>query len=66
MRDEQWYKDNKVDLELGKTVESVDIEKQTVSVQGGSSVGYDHLVLASGATPSVSSSESNTECKANY
>ena len=55
VRDEQWYKDNRVDMELGKVVTDVDIEKQTVSVQGGGNVGYDHLILATGASPMVGS-----------
>lgn len=51
MRDEGWYKDNKIDLDLGTIVKSVDVEKQTVTTDGGKTIGYDHLLLATGATP---------------
>jgi len=52
VRDEAWYKENKVDLVLGTTVKSVDVEKGSVSTEDGKTVEYEHLILATGANPS--------------
>lgn len=54
MRDQQWYTDNKIDLNLDTVVKSVDVEKQTVTTNDGKSISYEHLILATGASPSVS------------
>jgi len=49
VRDESWYKENKIDLQLDSAVKSVDIEEQSVTTEGGQSVSYDHLILATGS-----------------
>lgn len=51
VREESWYKENQIDLQLSSVVKSVDIEKQTVTTEKGESVSYDHLVLATGGQP---------------
>lgn len=51
VREESWYKENDIDLNLGSIVKSVDIEGQTVTTEDGQTFSYDHLILASGATP---------------
>ena len=60
VRDESWYKENKIDLQLDSVVKSVDIEKQTVTTEAGETVSYDHLIMASGATPTVRCVPHNT------
>lgn len=54
VREESWYKENAIDFNLGTVVKSVDIEGQSVTTEDGQTFGYDHLVLASGAAPTVS------------
>lgn len=54
VRDAEWYKENKVELVLGTTVKSVDVEKSSVSTEDGKTVEYEYLILATGANPSVS------------
>jgi NADPH-dependent 2,4-dienoyl-CoA reductase/sulfur reductase-like enzyme len=54
VRDEQWYKDNQIELDLDTVVKSVDVEAETVITENGKTVGYEHLILATGATPTVS------------
>ncbi|HET8562065.1 MAG TPA: FAD-dependent oxidoreductase [Marmoricola sp.] len=46
----QWYDDNKVDLRTGTRVTAIDPSGHTVSA-GSSTVGYDRLLLATGARP---------------
>lgn len=53
MRDQAWYDDNKIELQLSTAVKSVDIEAETVTTDAGQSVGYAHLILASGSEPST-------------
>ena len=48
---EDWYRENRVDLRLGTRVVSVDVDAHEVSLAGGGTVGYDKLVLATGAVP---------------
>ncbi|CAH7687906.1 hypothetical protein PPACK8108_LOCUS22770 [Phakopsora pachyrhizi] len=50
-RDEAFYKDSDIDIKIGTTVESIDLEKQVVKLSDGSSLGYSKLVVATGATP---------------
>jgi 3-phenylpropionate/trans-cinnamate dioxygenase ferredoxin reductase component len=51
VHDEGWYAEHDVDLRLGVTVTSVDPAVRTVTTAGGESVGYDQLLLATGASP---------------
>lgn len=48
---ESWYKDNGVDLAQGTRAIAVDAKSKTVALDSGVGVGYDKLLLATGATP---------------
>ncbi len=48
---ESWYAENDVDLRLGVTVSSLDVGAREVGLAGGGAVGYDRLLLATGAVP---------------
>lgn len=47
---ESWYAENDVDLRTGATVTSLDSAARTVTA-GGETVGYDKLLIATGAVP---------------
>ncbi len=47
----QWYADHQVDLRLGTEATAIDRERKTVTLAGGESLGYDKLLLATGAAP---------------
>jgi NADPH-dependent 2,4-dienoyl-CoA reductase/sulfur reductase-like enzyme len=51
VHDEGWYADNEVDLRLGVTVTALDPAGRQISLDGGGTVGYDRLLLATGAAP---------------
>jgi 3-phenylpropionate/trans-cinnamate dioxygenase ferredoxin reductase subunit len=51
VHEEGWYADHEVDLRLGVTVTAVDPVGRTVTTADGASVGYDRLLLATGASP---------------
>jgi NADPH-dependent 2,4-dienoyl-CoA reductase/sulfur reductase-like enzyme len=51
VHEESWYAENDVDLRLGVTVTSLDIGSREVGLAGGGTVGYDRLLLATGAVP---------------
>src|SRR5690242_10442321 len=46
-----WYAENDVDLRLGVTVTGLDVTAREVALAGGGTVGYDRLLLATGAAP---------------
>jgi 3-phenylpropionate/trans-cinnamate dioxygenase ferredoxin reductase subunit len=46
----QWYDEHDVELHLGTTVTGLDAESHTVTV-AGQDIGYDRLLLATGAVP---------------
>jgi 3-phenylpropionate/trans-cinnamate dioxygenase ferredoxin reductase component len=48
---EAWYRDNHVDVRLGTRATSVDAAAHLVHLDGGEPVGYDKLLLATGAVP---------------
>jgi 3-phenylpropionate/trans-cinnamate dioxygenase ferredoxin reductase component len=48
---EAWYAEHEVDLRLGTRVTAVDPAVRRVTVAGGGSVGYDCLLLTTGASP---------------
>lgn len=50
LRSDGFYSDNAITLQLGKQVDGIDAAAKTISA-GGAQIGYDHLVLATGATP---------------
>ncbi|WP_040789404.1 NAD(P)/FAD-dependent oxidoreductase [Nocardia paucivorans] len=46
-----WYRDHHIDLRLGTEVTAIDRASRTVALPDGSTLGYDKLALATGATP---------------
>lgn len=48
---QSWYDDHKVSLRLGTTATALDADAHTVELDDGSSLSYDQLVLATGASP---------------
>jgi nitrite reductase (NADH) large subunit len=53
LNDHDWYRDNKVNLHLGKKVVKVDRVKRQVISEDGSVESYDRLLLATGSTPFI-------------
>ena len=51
VHEEGWYAEHEVDLRLGVTVTSLDRAGRTVTTADGESIGYDRLLLATGASP---------------
>ena len=51
LNDEAWYRDNGITLHCGRAVTAIDLDRRTVSAEGGLSVSYDRLILASGSDP---------------
>jgi NADPH-dependent 2,4-dienoyl-CoA reductase/sulfur reductase-like enzyme len=51
VHEESWYAEHAVDLRPGVTVTSVDPAGRTVTTADGESVGYDRLLLTTGASP---------------
>ena len=51
LRQKKWYKTNKVRLNTQTSIQAIDTEKKTVTVNNGDMVNYDTLVIASGAVP---------------
>ena len=50
-RDKDFYKENNIKTYLGKKAVSIDRKKKSVSLEGGTKVPYDKLLIATGATP---------------
>lgn len=50
-RDDGFYRDNEIDLILNTTVTAIDRASRTVRLPGNGPLGFDHLVLALGASP---------------
>ncbi len=50
LRSAEFYEENKIDLRMGKPVQSIDPIRKTVTV-GLEDIAYDQLVLATGSTP---------------
>src|SRR5215472_2112626 len=51
VHDEGWYAQNDVDLRLGTSVTALDPAARQVTLADGGTVGYDRLLLATGAAP---------------
>ena len=47
----QWYTDHDIELRLDTAVTALDRHRCTVTVSGGETIGYDKLLLATGASP---------------
>ncbi|MDQ3155917.1 MAG: FAD-dependent oxidoreductase [Actinomycetota bacterium] len=50
---EGWYEEHDVDSRFGDAAVSIDREQRTVTLASGDSVGYDHLLLATGSRPNT-------------
>lgn len=53
IRSQEAYTDKSIDLRLGEQVEVIDTNSKTVSLTGGEILGYDKLLIATGARPRV-------------
>src|SRR5262249_41279727 len=51
LRPDSFYADNHIDLRLNTNVVGIDVRGHAVQLAGGSKVGYDRLLLATGAEP---------------
>jgi NADPH-dependent 2,4-dienoyl-CoA reductase/sulfur reductase-like enzyme/nitrite reductase/ring-hydroxylating ferredoxin subunit len=51
LQPDTYYKENKIELRLGAEVVSIDTRARKVLVADGTTVGYDRLLLATGAEP---------------
>lgn len=49
LKSEEWYRQKRIDLSAGKTVERVDPSAKRVMLRDGTSMTYDKLLLATGA-----------------
>lgn len=50
-KDKDFYKKNDIKTYLGKKALSIDRKKKSVSLEGGTKISYDRLLIATGATP---------------
>ena len=53
LNDLAWYKDNGIDLRLGRKVVDIDRRKRVVIADDGSSAEYDRLLIATGSNPFI-------------
>ena len=53
LRDEEYFKDQRIDFVKGKAVTKVDPESRTVIFSDGNRVSYGKLLIATGAEPTV-------------
>jgi nitrite reductase (NADH) large subunit len=51
LRPAEWYEDHGVRTMLGRRVETIDAAFRRLSLDGGETVGYDRLVIATGSRP---------------
>lgn len=51
INDWSWYTDNNITLHTGHTVNKIDTDRKIVSTDGGITVSYDELILATGSLP---------------
>jgi nitrite reductase/ring-hydroxylating ferredoxin subunit len=51
LRPENWYRDNDIDLRVGVEVSAIDTDARTVTCSSGEQLGFDRLLLATGAEP---------------
>lgn len=52
-RSADFYETNNVTAVLGKAAEKIDLEKGTVTIEGGKSIAWSKLLIATGGTPIV-------------
>jgi NADPH-dependent 2,4-dienoyl-CoA reductase/sulfur reductase-like enzyme/nitrite reductase/ring-hydroxylating ferredoxin subunit len=51
LRPDKFYRDHDIELRLNRRVDDVDTRSKTVKINGGETLRYDKLVIASGGTP---------------
>lgn len=51
LRDPAWYRDQRIDLRLGRRVAGLDLSARSLSLDDGGALGFDALLLATGAEP---------------
>ncbi len=51
LRDEAFYRDEKIDLRLNTTVSAIDLSARTVTAEDGKILPYDALILSTGGEP---------------
>ena len=51
VHDEHFYRDNDIELRVDTRVDEVDVRARTVTTEGGESIRYDRLLLATGSRP---------------
>ena len=49
LHDEEWYREQNIDLRLGVSVDKLDVEEQNI-LAGGRSISYDKCIIATGAS----------------
>ena len=57
LRDEVYFAKNRVDFVRGKALKSLHVERNAVELDDGGTLGYDKLLLATGASPAIPSIE---------
>ncbi|GAB19787.1 putative ferredoxin reductase [Gordonia effusa NBRC 100432] len=50
VHDSAWYRENKVELRLGQTVNAIDTDTNRVTLADGDTLSYDKLILATGSS----------------
>lgn len=51
LKPREWYDENDITLRLGSAARSLDTKAQTVTLDDGTTLGYDELVIATGLVP---------------
>jgi nitrite reductase (NADH) large subunit len=53
IKNDQWYKDNKIELKVGTFIDDIDHTKKQVRDQAGNIFEYDSLLIATGSAPFI-------------
>ncbi|MCA9218097.1 MAG: nitrite reductase large subunit NirB [Planctomycetales bacterium] len=48
-----WYRDNRIDIHIGDRASAIDRKNQIVTSERGTTIEYDHVVMATGSYPFV-------------
>ncbi len=51
LRPASWYDEHEIELRLATEVETIDVAQSEIRIAGGARLGYDRLLLATGAEP---------------